>query len=62
MSEQKRDKRIKGVMKCWTMDYKLGKEGNEDTQDIKFYENMVCSNILLVVAMIKNHQIQKSKI
>lgn len=57
MSEQERGKGIKEVM-----EYQLGKEGKNDTQDIKFYENMVGSSGLLVVAMIKNHQIQKGEI
>lgn len=43
MSEEERDKGIKGVINCWTMEYKMNKEGNEDTKEITFYEKMVGS-------------------
>lgn len=43
MSEEERDKGIKGVINCWTMEYKMNKEGNEDTKEITFYEKTVGS-------------------
>lgn len=37
MSGQEWGKGIKRVIKCWTMESKLGKEGNEDMKEIRFY-------------------------